>query len=482
MLPRRGEPVWLRYSVAIAAVLIAFGVSRLIGPLSGGRPGPHYMAAVAVSAWYGGLGPGLLTTVAAAAIGYFEIHPGGSVIPTRPEDGLFLLSALVISSLGGRMRDAYLRAQAARIVALNAGVQTEHAERRLAGIVASAMDAIITVDGNQRIVVFNAAAERMFRCPTAEAIGGPLDRFIPERFRAAHADDVRRFGETGTTSRAMGALRPLAALRTDGEEFPIEATISQAQTNGQKLFNVIIRDISERQALERMQREFIAMAGHELRNPLTAIRGAAQLMQRRGVYSERRVETIVNQTRRLERLVDDLLDISRLEAGRLELRPARVDLAQLVHASAEQVRAISPAHVVRVEVAPGPIEGWWDPDRLGQVLQNLLMNAVKYSPDGGEVLVRLETQDSEVRLSISDRGVGIPAEALSRLFDRFYRAENAAAGSQQGFGLGLYIARSLVEAHGGRIWAESAGPGQGSTFTVALPRTGVTGQGSGVGD
>ena len=174
--------------------------------------------------------------------------------------------------------------------------------QRLAGIVGSAMDAIISVDAAQRIVLFNAAAEKMFRCPAAEAIGRPLDRFIPERFRAVHAGHVKAFGEAGTTSRAMGQLGSLTALRADGEEFPMEASISQVEVGGQKLFTVILRDITDasrprrrwqppkdsaeqaKAAAEQANRakdHFLAVLSHELRTPLTPVVMGVSMLQDR---------------------------------------------------------------------------------------------------------------------------------------------------------------------------------------------------------
>ena len=194
-------------------------------------------------------------------------------------------------------------------------------------------------------------------------------------------------------------------------------------------------------------------------------------MRRRRAYSERGVEAILAQVGRMDRLVGDLADVARLEAGRLRLARAPVDLAELARAGAEQARLLSPRHPIRVELPNGPVVALVDRYRVGQVLQNLLGNAVKYSPPGSEVVVRVEATDGEARLSVADAGPGITPGALPRLFERFYRADPA--GAPAGLGLGLYISRMLVETHGGRIWAESA-PGEGSTFTVALPIGGPT--------
>jgi signal transduction histidine kinase len=218
--------------------------------------------------------------------------------------------------------------------------------------------------------------------------------------------------------------------------------------------------------MERLQQDFLAMVSHELRNPLTSVKGLAQLMQRRGAYNPRAVEGIIAQTNHLNRLVGDLLDVTRLEAGRLELQCEPLDLVAFVAESLDQARAQAPDQIFTLAAPASPVPGCYDRDRLHQVLQNLLSNAIKYAPDGA-VAVRVTTDNAYARISVSDQGPGISADDSPKLFDRFYRAAATADGAK-GFGIGLYVARMLVEAHGGRIWVESR-PGQGCEFTFTLP-------------
>jgi signal transduction histidine kinase len=217
------------------------------------------------------------------------------------------------------------------------------------------------------------------------------------------------------------------------------------------------------------------MVSHELRNPITGVKGYAQLLKRRGVYDERAVDTIIDQAGMLERLVQDLVDASRVQVGRLELELGQVDFVAAVRACADQAQAQTREHTIRVETPDHPLEGRWDRTRLGQVLHNLLTNAIKYSPDGGEILVRVEDLGSEVQTSIRDQGRGIAPDKLSRVFERFYRVDPATLAARS-LGLGLYITRAIVEGHGGRIWAESDGEGLGSTFTFRLPLVELTSQ------
>ena len=158
-----------------------------------------------------------------------------------------------------------------------------------------------------------------------------------------------------------------------------------------------------------------------------------------------------------------------MEDRRLELRREPFDLVDLARDMAEQIQPLSEAHPIRVDAPAAPLEGLWDPERLGQVTQNLLINAITYSPKGGEITVSLADLGDDVRLTVRDQGIGIPTGAAPRIFDAFFRVERATR-NVRGLGLGLHISRSLVEAHGGQILAESDGEGMGSTFTVTLPR------------
>jgi two-component system, OmpR family, phosphate regulon sensor histidine kinase PhoR len=237
--------------------------------------------------------------------------------------------------------------------------------------------------------------------------------------------------------------------RKDGTIVPVEGYLTVVSLPEGTVYLGAWRDISARRVQERMQRDFIAMITHELRNPLTALKGYAQLMQRRTTYDPRGMEVIVSQANLMERLVDDLRDVVRLESRRLDLTRSEVDLVALARRSVEQTRALTKGHTLRAELPDGPLTGWWDGDRLAQVMQNLLSNAIKYSPEGGEIVLRVEDRGYEARVSVSDQGIGITPEARSHLFGSFYRAEGALTLGVQG--LGLYITKALIKAHGGEI-------------------------------
>jgi signal transduction histidine kinase len=232
---------------------------------------------------------------------------------------------------------------------------------------------------------------------------------------------------------------------------------------------VVCQDLSQRQALEQQHQEFITLVAHELGNGLTAVKGNLQLLQRRQVYDERLLARVVSQVNHVQRMIHDLRESTRVAAGRLELVPGAVDLVALVRECVDSAPGRTDAHRIAVEAPARPIVGWWDRDRVTQVLQNLLSNAIKYSPDGGVITVQVVPGEAEAGVSVRDQGVGIPASELPRLFENFYRSGDAPARAVQGLGLGLHVTRALVEAHGGRIWATSDGPNRGSTFSFSLP-------------
>jgi PAS domain S-box-containing protein len=268
--------------------------------------------------------------------------------------------------------------------------------------------------------------------------------------------------------------------RRDGSEVPVEVVLQHVPADeGQSRFVSLARDITERQRAEaalRMANEakdaFLAAASHELRTPLAAAKGHAHLaMLKLGGQADSgpgKSLTIINrQIDRMTKLVEELLDISRLQAGRLSLELERFDLCVLVRETCDRMAVLSQAHPLRMEI-PEHLEGRWDRGRLDQVLTNLVSNAIRYTPNGGEVVVRLEEENAGVHLTVKDRGVGIPPDKQGLIFERFGRAHGAKYG---GLGLGLTISQGIVEQHGGRIWVDSLGvPGEGSTFHVWLPR------------
>jgi|GEM_PF-601036 len=361
-------------------------------------------------------------------------------------------------------------------------------EVRLAGVVESASTAIIALDADFRIITFNHEAERVFGVSSREMLGHTLDRLLPHRARAGHAQSLQRFARTGDTVRRMGGEAQLHGLRADGTEFPIAASISRVALPQGALFTVVLRDLTEALALqaERTAREAAEMASrsksqllshvsHELRTPLNAVLGFAQLMRHN---IERHpgaggrldyLEHIESASRQLDRLIADLLDLSRAEVGAMALRLQPVDAAQVLR---QAMAMIEPqAMQQRIELvaaaADGPTLAMADERRLLQVMTNLLSNAVKYTAPGGSARVALRDDGDHVVLDVVDSGVGMSDDQLAHLFEPFNRLGRE-TGSVPGSGIGLALSRQLVLAMDGRIEVASR-PGQGSRFTVRLP-------------
>lgn len=527
----------------------------------------------------------------------------------------------------------------------------KESEAKFSGIISISADAIISVDDEHRITIFNSGAEQIFGYSQAEVIGTPLDRLIPERLRRTHRQHVERFASTGVVARRMGERSTaLVGLRKNGEEFPAEAAISRLQVGGKTLLTVALRDVSERKRNE-LEQQFLVEAGavlaasldyeqtlatvarlvvrdfadwciveivetqgqlrrlkvvshdpsktelcaaleqvridrarpyllravidtkqalviehvtpeqlesvaqgpehlealrsvnptslmalpllrhgellgvlafissgsrhyrrsdlrlpqaladraavavenarlykasveaaqvrdqvlgfvaHDLRNPLAAIMMQASLLQRSGAQPERRSrkpgEMIQRAATRMSRLIQDILEVSRMEGGHLSVEQERVPVQQVVSEAVEAQRPLASAAAIdlQLELPSGVAEVWADRDRILQVFENLIGNAVKFTKPGGRITCGAAPHDGAVVFWVADTGAGISAEEMPHVFDRFWQARKA---RRAGAGLGLQIARGIVEAHGGRIWVESTLE-VGTTFRFTLP-------------
>jgi len=468
-------------------------------------------------------------------------------------------------------------------------------ERQLAGIIHSAMDGIITIDEQQRIVLFNAAAETMFGCSANDVMGEKIDRFLPPRFRASHQYSVAAFGKKSVTNRRMGALGSISGLRNNGEEFPIEASISKVSISGKKLFTVILRDVSERHAREEQltllgqimedsineiflfdsdslhfvqvnrgarenlgysmselqkltpvdikpefdrksfdellrplrsgQREkiefttihrrkngshypvevhlqltlvhsatlFVAIIqdiserkglegqlqqaerlaemgtlasgmAHEIGTPMNVILGRAEYLM--GKTSDEKTKkglgTIVTQVERITKIMNQLLSFARRRP--IERKP--MNLTAVVHDIVDVVRERLEKRDIQKEVmvVPNLPAVYADRDQMGQVLLNLIMNAIQAMRQGGKLSVCLGSDSSHVTVAVSDTGCGIPKENIPKLFAPFFTTKEVGEGT----GLGLTVCHGIVQEHEGRITVTSE-LGKGTTFTVTLP-------------
>jgi PAS domain S-box-containing protein len=356
---------------------------------------------------------------------------------------------------------------------------------RLVAIVDSSDDAIVSKDLNGIVTSWNPAAEAMFGYSRAEMLGQSIRRLIPDD-RQQEEDEVLSRIRRGDRVDHYETIR----RRKDGTLFPVSLTVSPIRSQDGTVVGAskIARDITDRKRAEeerqrllelardagRLKDEFLATLSHELRTPLNAIVGYIRMMQSGLLIGEkqtRAIDTVARNVTSLTQIVEDVLDVSRIISGKVRLEMQRVDLAAVVQAAEATVRPAADAKGVRFEIIidPGAQTVSGDPERLQQILWNLFSNAVKFTDRGGRVEVRLERVHSHVEVTVSDTGVGIAAEFLPHVFERFRQADAAITRSHGGLGLGLAITRHLVELQGGRIFAASAGLGKGSTFRIELP-------------
>jgi PAS domain S-box-containing protein len=327
-------------------------------------------------------------------------------------------------------------------------------------ILAAAADGILAVDATGHITFANPVASALLGVGIDELVGQPLRAYFQPTDGSfdgdlpAHAEQVC-WREDGTRLTIEFDVRPLA---------------DQRQTPGSV---VTFRDITQRRAAEHVKDELIATVTHELRSPLTSMRGSLGLLAAGSVVelngpSQRMLDIAVENTDRLIRLVGDILDLERLDAGHAPLQRVTSEAHDLMAQTADAVRGLFELKGVTLDVGSSTATVWSDRDRILQVLINLVSNAIKFSPPGSTVWLEAETGANETIFSVRDQGIGIAADKLEVMFDKFVQVHEPGVKRQTGSGLGLAISRSIVMRHGGQIWAESA-LGAGTTLYVALP-------------
>ena len=375
------------------------------------------------------------------------------------------------------MKDAI---QAAVTAAMNKTLPPE----LFSGLLAIAADAVIAVDEEQRIIFFNEGAERIFGWRAAEIGGQRLEVLLPERFRATHEGHVQRFGEVHGRARLMGDRQQISGLRKNGEEFPAEAAIQRVEVSGGSIYATVLRDISARQRAEdalhqaiHARDDMIGIVSHDLRNPANAVKmlvksilgGNARHLIPADVADRLRI--VHQAAEQMDALIQDLLDMTRMEGGALTVSAKAVDADWLVARSVEALRPLAEAAQVSLATSldEEPLTLLVDPDRVLQLLSNVVGNAIKFTPAGGSVSLSVHATPDGALFAVKDTGIGIASAQLECVFDRFTQLPTAQGlGPRHGAGLGLPISRGIVEAHGGRIWIESQA-GDGTLVQFLLP-------------
>jgi PAS domain S-box-containing protein len=481
-MARINLPAFRRYGVVMLVVAIAVMIRRALWPVLGAElPFLMLWPAVMICAWYGGLGAGLLATLLATVIAtllFFE--PSGSLASVTREGWIGMASFAGLGSVISLLLELLHRAR--RRVEDHARELFEQGERFRVTL-ASIGDAVLATDAKGRVLFLNEVAQALTDWKLEEAVGLPFARvmrIVNEQTGQPAVNPVERVLATG---RVVGLANHTVLLSRGGREVPIDDSAAPIRDAAGTVVGVVLvlHDITEqRQAQEALQEvdrrkdEFLAMLGHELRNPLAPIRSAVEILRLAGADgpdSRHALEVIGRQVRHMARLVDDLLDVSRISRGKIRLEKRRVALAVVLASAVEAARPRIDARRHELTVCLPPEAVWLEADavRLAQVFANLLNNAAKYTEEGGRIRLTAECDGAEVVVYVRDNGIGISPEMLPRVFELFTQAERALGRSEGGLGVGLALVRTLVEMHGGRVEAHSGGAGKGSEFVVRLP-------------
>ena len=391
-----------------------------------------------------------------------------------------------------------------------AGQQARTSDRRLASIMSASADAILVLDPAGRIESWNRGAELLFGYQADEMRG---QRFFKLLGQGEAAEVEVRWLTDSVQQNGFVRGHETTCRDYQGRAIAVELTATDLtdDLNRSSGMSVILRDITERRRreaeiqrlnvslseqvagrtrelaqkvdelaranaelrkLDQMRSEFVSLVSHQIRAPLTNMRGAATRMQTQcGAINptcSRMFVILDQQAERLERLVQDVLNAARIETGDLKLQPEPISMLPVVQQVVDQARTRGGDRPFNVPPKPGLPFVYADRDRVTEVLMNLIDNADKYSPPGGEIAIEVQADQTEVKVSVRDHGRGLPPADLDRVFDKFYRSDNSDAQAVYGYGLGLFVCRRLIEAQGGRIWAENA-PGGGAVFAFTLP-------------
>jgi PAS domain S-box-containing protein len=377
----------------------------------------------------------------------------------------------LLFDLGSTIEDDFVRQNISEVMNLYRSEQM-----RMQAVLDTVADGIITIDDKGAIQLANPAAKHLFGYEIDEILGRNVKMLMPQPYATEHDQYLTNFATT-RKAKVIGIGREVTGLRKDGTLFPMELAVTEMAVDGKIQFVGVVRDISQRKKMERVKQDFVSTVSHELRTPLTSIRGALGLVLKKSGHllpekSLRMLETANRNSERLTRLVNDILDLEKIEGGQLDLELNHLDLRILLQqvVLANESYAIQHNITLRLHESETVAMVLADEHRLLQVMANLVSNAAKFSPEGSEVDIFLaDTKPGFSRVCVQDHGRGIPEEFRDRIFGRFNQADASDSKDKGGTGLGLSISKAIVERHGGSIGYDSV-LGAGSTFYFELPQ------------
>ncbi len=482
------RPDVLRYSSAVASTGLATVARLALDPVLGGLfPFVTYYAAVLFTAWYGGAGPAIVAVILGTLLSdYFFLAPLNSLHvadDTTLGMALFNVAGLFVIFYSRDYHVGRTRLEREVVQRCRAEAERRDEGERLRVTLEGVGDGVIVTDAAGRVARINPVAEGLLGWSSADAAGRPLAevfRRIDEQTRA----EVE--GPAPEVLRECPAIRPARdslLVARDGTARPIDERVSPIRDPNGEITGlvVIFRDATDRKRAEEAAREadrrkgeFLATLAHELRNPLAPIRTGLRILEQTegGNPAVEPLRAMMErQAGHLARLIDDLMDLSRMDHGTIELRKQVVGLATVVNQAVATNRPsiVERGHALSVSVPDGSERLEADPTRLEQVLSNLLTNAAKYTDPCGHIRIDARREGDEVVIRVGDTGIGIAPEMLPKVFDMFVQIERRLDRSKGGLGIGLSLAKKLVQMHGGSISAHSEGPGKGSEFVVRLP-------------
>ncbi len=457
----KDHPAVLRFGLAIILCLLALSLKMLLDPVLADLPFILFYSAILMSSWYGGFWPGIVATILSASLSYFTF-----ILPVSKDpfwsnmlaEALFILEGTLIAGISNSMHKAFQTYE-----------EKDRYLRYYASIAQNISDAVISTDMNDVIQSWNKGAEHLYGHTEKDVVGYSINEIIPTTYLLQQKKEINDsiFYEGSWKGEVIHK-------RKNGSRVYVLTSTSLIRDEDDKPLGLVLvnRDISDRKKLEQGKDDFIALASHELKTPLTSTKLYVDVLKQRFEDSEDKkslsyISKINLQIQKLLELVSHLLDVSKVQAGKLQYNLEEVSFDRFVIEVVRDIRQITPSHKFMIDGSTDKVV-CIDKDRMRQVLVNILNNAVKYSSQADKVIVSLHKDGAQVRLGIQDFGIGIPKEKQDKIFERFYQVTDSKGYTYSGMGLGLYISHEIIEKHHGKLWAESV-EGKGSTFFIKLP-------------